>query len=348
MFMGPRTGRRDRRPRRSRLPLILLVALHALLLAAEPLAPYAPDEQHREFSYSPPTRLRLVDGAGRWHLTPFVAAADRPPMPGPQHVGAISNVRWFPRGAPYRVAGLVSGDRHLTGVEAPSHLFLLGTDRYGRDMLSRLLVGARLSLFAGALATAMALGLGVLVGGASGFFGGRLDAGLMWVTDAVLALPWIYLLLAARALLPLGLPPSQAFLVVVLLMGAIGWARPARLVRGVAMAERDRDYVAAARGCGATDLRLLARHVLPQASGVMLTQASIMVPRFVLGEVTLSFLGLGLGEPAPSLGTLAAGLVPPGLVLTHWWLAAPLVAMVLVFALYEWAAVALAWQPGSM
>jgi peptide/nickel transport system permease protein len=318
--------------------LVALVALHLAALLADPLAPYAAAEQHRELSYAPPTRLHLVDAAGRWHVVPFVYAPEAAD-------GAVAGdrtrawpLRLFPRSAPYRLAGVIQFDRRLFGVDQPAHVFLLGTDRYGRDVFSRLVLGARLSLFAGLIATLLALVLGVLVGGVAGFFGGWLDGALNWLTNVCLSLPWIYLLLTARSLLPLDIPPGRAFVATAVLIGVVGWARPAVLVRAVARAERSRDYVLAARSCGASPLRLLARHVLPQAAGVVVTQAALMAPRFVLAEITLSLLGLGVSEPAASWGTLAAAMIPPGQVLTHWWLGAPLAAIAALFALYDRAA----------
>ncbi len=333
------------RPGFRRIPsaLALLVALNVAALFADPLAPYSADEQHRLLPYAPPTRVHLVDATGRWHMMPFVHSLEAHGATSYREVpSAVAPLRWFPHGAPYRLAGILTCDRHLVGVDAPARLFLLGSDRYGRDVLSRLLLGARLSLLAGALATLLALAIGTPVGIVSGFYGGRLDEMLMTGASLFLSLPWVYLLIAARSLLPLDLQPGTAFIVVVLLIGLVAWARPARVIRAVILAARNEDFVAAARSCGAGDLRILVRHLLPQASGIVLTQAALLVPACVLAEMTLSFLGLGLGEPTPSWGALAAGMLPPGLVLTHWWLAAPVAAMVPVFALYERAASAFA------
>lgn len=319
--------------------IVLLLALHGLALLAEPVAPAAADRQHRDYSYAPPTALRFRDAEGRWRW-PFIYPW-RPAAVSGAFIEDRSRpvpVRLFLRGAPYRLAGIVKWDRHLLGVAEPAQIFLLGADRYGRDVLSRLIVGARLSLFAGLIAAALALGLGIVVGATAGFYGGRVDGALSWCLTVCLSLPWIYLLLAARSLLPLDLPPARSFLLTAMLIGAVGWARPATLVRAATIGERGRDYVAAARGCGASDFRLLTRHVLPQAIGVVATQGAMMAPRYVLAEITLSFLGLGVSEPAVSWGTLTAAMMPPGLLSSHWWLATPLAAIVGMFALYDRAA----------
>jgi peptide/nickel transport system permease protein len=321
------------RSRRVPGALVVLASLHVLALFGEAIAPCSPNTQLRSLPYAPPTRMHLVDAAGRWHAVPFVHARERGQVIADQ--SRAFPLRLLVHGASYRLAGLVPCDRHLLGVDAPAHLFLLGTDRYGRDVFSRLVVGARLSLFAGLLATLLAIGLGAAIGGLSGFFGGPLDAILSWVTSVSLSLPLIYLLLGARSLLPLDMDPARAFVTTAGLIGLIAWGRPALLVRAFVRSERERDYVLAARACGASPVRLLWRHLAPQAVGIVVTQAALMAPRSVLAEITLSFLGLGVSEPTASWGTLAAGMLPPGNVLSHWWLAAPLGAIAGLFALYD-------------
>jgi peptide/nickel transport system permease protein len=327
--------------------LVLLVSLHVLALGADPLAPYPPNAQHRDRSYAPPTRLHLVDADGRWHVVPFVYGLEETAGGWRENAARRYPLRLFAQVEAYTIAGVIPATRRVIAVDPPAHLFLLGTDRYGRDLFSRLLVGARLSLFAGLLATLVALALGVAVGAVSGFAGGWPDRLLTWLATACLSLPSMYLLLAARSLLPLDLAPGQAFLVTAALIGALGWGRPAMLVRAVVRTERERDYVVAARSCGASPSRILARHVVPQSSGLVFTQAALIAPRFVLAEITLSLLGLGVGEPTASWGTLAAAMIPPGQVLAHWWLATPLAAIAGLFALYDRAARHLERRPAS-
>jgi peptide/nickel transport system permease protein len=322
--------------RRLALPAGFLLAVHALLACAEFVAPYDPAEQNRQLAMAPPTPLRLRDAEGRMRTWPFVypwrASAGEPgrfeadesrPLP----------LRLFVPGSPWRVFGLGS-TRHLFGVDEPGRILLLGTDAYGRDQLSRLLHGGRLSLGAGLLAATLTLGLGLVVGLVAGFKGGLVDAGLMRLVELFLALPWLYLLLGARAFLPLQVPPGQAFLLVVLLLAAVDWARPARLVRGVALSARGAEPVLAARGFGAGDAYLIRRHVLGEALPVLLTQAALLVPQYVLAEVTLSFLGLGIGEPAPSWGNMLAPLQQYHVLASRWWMWLPALALAPVFLAY--------------
>jgi peptide/nickel transport system permease protein len=296
-----------------RLGLAVLVAVHAVALAAGFLAPYPPGAQNRTMPYEPPTRLHFVDAAGRFHLRPFV----------------------YRDHASHPVRFLVRADGlRLFGVDEPGRVFLLGTDGFGRDQLSRLLHGARISLFAGLLATVLSLGVGWLLGTLAGFYGRWLDAVLMRAAEVFLALPWLYLLFAVRAVLPLHVSAGQAFFLLVLVIGLVDWARPARLVRGIVLSARERNYVLAARGFGASDLYLIRRHIVPQTFAVLLTQAALLVPQYILAEVTLSFLGLGVSEPVPSWGNMLAALQRYHVLASYWWMWAPGLVLVPVFLAY--------------
>jgi len=168
----------------------------------------------------------------------------------------------------------------------------------------------------------------------AGYYGGWRDGLLMRVAELLVALPWLYLLFALRAFLPLSVRPVQAFFLIVLVIGGVGWARPARLVRGVVLSAKERDFVRVARGFGATDGYLLRRHILPETSSVVLTQAAILVPQFVLAEMTLSFLGLGVPEPVPSWGSLLASLQQYSVLVSYWWMYVPALAIMPFFLGY--------------
>jgi peptide/nickel transport system permease protein len=316
------------------LACAVLAAFHLAALAAGFLAPYSPTRQHRMFPYAPPTRLRFVDAGGRLHLRPFVypLADAAQAMSYEEDRSLPCAVRFFVRAEP---AGTdAAGGWRLFGVEEPARVFLLGTDGLGRDQFSRLLHGARISLFAGLGATALSLGLGWLLGVVAGFHGRWLDALVMRCADLFLALPWLYLLFAIRAVLPLHVSPAQAFALVVVVIGLVDWARPARLFRGVVLSARERTYVMAARGFGASGLYLVRRHIAPQTVGLLLTQAALLVPQYILAEVTLSFLGLGVGEPVPSWGNMLAALQQYHVLASYWWMWVPGLVLVPVFIAY--------------
>ena len=312
--------------------LAALVAMHLAALGAGFLAPYDPTEQNRSLPYAPPTRLHFADAEGRFHLRPFVYRLVRSGAGGAYEEDRrqAHPVVLLTRDG----AGAPGGRIHLFGVEDPGRIFLLGTDAFGRDQLSRLLHGAQISLFAGLLATVLSLGVGWLLGTLAGYYGRWLDSALMRSAELFLALPWLYLLFAMRAVLPLHLSPGQAFLLLVLVIGLVDWARPARLVRGVVLSARERNYVLAARGFGASDLYLIRRHIAPQTFGLLLTQAALLAPQYILAEVTLSYLGLGVSEPVPSWGNMLASLQQYHVLASYWWMWIPGLALLAVFLAY--------------
>jgi peptide/nickel transport system permease protein len=324
--------------RRLRLTLwlVALAALHMMIAGAGFLAPYDPAEQDRENPYSPPTRIHLIDEHGRIHSRPFfygTRVRERSFDQAAEDISKVGQLHFFVRGANYRVLGLISTRWHLFGAEG-ARFYLLGSDALGRDQFSRILCGGQVSLLAGLLGAACTLLLGGAIGTLAGFYGGWRDALLMRLAELFLALPWLYLLLALRAFLPLTVRPSEAFFLVVVVLGTVGWARPARLVRSIVLSAKERDFVRAARGFGATDGYLLRHHILPETSSVLLAQAAILVPQFVLAEMTLSFLGLGMPEPVPSWGNLLATLQQYSVLVSYWWMYLPALACVPFFAGY--------------
>lgn len=317
--------------------LMVLVALHMAILFAGFVAPCDPAVQKRDFPYAPPTHLHFVDLNGHWHFRPFVYAI----VPSPEGLYEYretreheSPVHFFVGGDSYKIAGLFSCHVHLFGVDAPAEVFLAGTDSYGRDQLSRILFGGQMSLTAGLLATAISLFLGLVVGCVAGFYGKWIDESVMRLVELFMVLPWLYLLLAVRSFLPLHLSPAQTFFLVIGVIGTIGWARPARLIRGVVLSAKTQKYVLASRGFGASDFYIARRHVLPHTYGVLLTQAALLVPQYIVAEVTLSFFGLGLSEPTPSWGNLLANLQQYNVLAAYWWMFAPALALVLVSSGY--------------
>ena len=314
-----------------------LVAFHAVVLGAGFFAPYHYATQSRALPFAPPTPIHFKDPAGNWNLRPFVYAL----VPDDSGRGYREDpsraypLRFFVRGEEYEILGLFRSEIRLFGVDEPARVFLLGSDGFGRDQLSRLLNGGRISLLSGLMAAALSLGVGVFLGILSGFYGGWIDGVLMRVAELFMALPWLYLLLGARAFLPLSISPTQAFLLLVILIGAIGWARPARLVRGVVLSAKERAYVQAARGFGAGGRYLIWRHLLPETRGVVVTQATLLIPQYILAEVALSFLGLGVAEPIPSWGNMLGELQKYHVLSTYWWMFSPGILLIVMIMAYH-------------
>lgn len=328
--------------------LFVLVLLHGIIGCAGFFAPYDPAGQDRERPYLPPMKIHMVDREGHSHFRPFFYGLHLRDGSFDQFEEDTTAVplKFFVSGAPYRLLGIVPSRLHLFGAEA-SRIYLFGSDAYGRDQLSRILYGGQISLLAGLLGAGLTLFFGVLIGGLAGYYGGWRDGLLMRLAELFVALPWLYLLFALRAFLPPSVSPVQAFFLIVVVVGAVGWARPARLVRGVILSAKERDFVRAARGFGATDGYLLRRHILPETASVVLTQAAILVPQFVLAEMTLSFLGLGVPEPAPSWGNLLASLQQYSVLVSYWWMYLPALAIVPFFLGYLGLASALQHDAGA-
>jgi peptide/nickel transport system permease protein len=316
--------------------LVALVVLHGIVACAGFFAPYDPVEQDRKSPYLPPVRLHLMDAGGHLHLRPFVYTLNLREGPFEQYeedTTQLHPIQFFLSGAPYRLLGFLPCRVHFFGA-ANTRIYLLGTDAFGRDQLSRLLFGGQVSLLAGLLGAGITLFVGLLIGAIAGYCGGWRDSVLMRLAEIFLALPWLYLLFALRAFLPLAVSPLGAFFLIIAVIGTVGWARPARLVRGVVLSAKERDFVRAARGFGASPAYLLRRHILPETYSVLLTQAAILIPQYVLAEMTLSFLGLGVPEPVPSWGNLLSSLQQYSVLVSYWWMYLPALVMVPFFLGY--------------
>jgi peptide/nickel transport system permease protein len=316
--------------------LITLVVLHGIVVCAGFFAPYDPVEQDRKSPYLPPMRVHLLDSKGHLHARPFVYSLKLREGSFDQYEEVTADphpLKFFLRGSHYRLLGFLPCRTHFFGAEN-ARIYLFGTDAYGRDQLSRLIFGGQVSLLAGLLGAGITLLIGLFIGAVAGYYGGWTDSLLMRLAELFLALPWLYLLFAIRAFLPLAVSPLKAFFLIIAVIGMVGWARPARLVRGVVLSSKERDFVRAARGFGATDAYLLRRHILPETSSVLLTQAAILIPQYVLAEMTLSFLGLGVPEPVPSWGNLLSSLQQYSVLVSYWWMYLPALAMAPFFLGY--------------
>ena len=318
---------------RKRNLIVALMALHGAILLAGFIAPYDPAKQNRGLAYVPPVRMHFIGSSGV-HWRPFVYASSASLDGYREDLRQIFPLHFFCRGDSYKLLGLFSADIHLFGVEAPGRIFILGTDAYGRDEFSRLLYGGQMSLAAGLLGTLITLALAAFIGTISGYFGKWTDESLMGLAELFLCLPWFYFLVALRAFLPLHLNSASTFLLVICVIGSIGWARPARLVRGIVLSARNRDYVAAARGFGASDFYLIQRHIAHEAFGVLLTQAALLIPQYVTAEAVLSFFGLGIAEPLPSWGNMLSASQQYNVIVSYHWLLAPAGALVITSVIY--------------
>jgi len=305
--------------RRAGIALVGLVAL--LAVAAPVLTPHRPDARFGDRAYAPPMAVHVIDAQGRWRA-PFVypvVLADRLERRYEEDRARPLTLSWFSGGVIVRVAD-----------EGPGPWLPLGADGSGRDVLARLLYGARLSLAGALLATRGALASGTLGGGLAGAGGRVADEVLMRLSDFVLVLPAMYVVLALRAALPLVLPPAQVFALVAGILALVGWPIVARGVRAIVAAEPERDYAQPARALGAGRARLLVRHLLPAARGFVATPATLLFAAFILAEATLSFVGLGFPEPSVTWGVMLQEAANVAAIADAPWTLAPAAAIFLV------------------
>ena len=206
--------------------------------------------------------------------------------------------------ATHTAVRLIPSNVHLFGVDPPGRILLFGTDSFGRDVFSRLLYGAQISLTVGVVGIMISFTLGLLLGGIAGYFGGFVDTAIMRLTELLLSIPSLYLIIALRAVFPMDLPSRQVYLGIVAILAFIGWAGLARVIRGLVLSMRKSDYVTAAEALGFGRLRVIARHVLPNTMSYVIVAATLSIPGYILGEVVLSFLGVGVQEPSASWGNM--------------------------------------------
>ena len=320
-----------RKRKQLQVAVYTLIAVHVAIVLAGFIAPYDYATQYREYPFVAPTRVHFFDTQGHFHFRPFIYWLQYRSSEDSHPSEQIYPIKFLAPGPEYRIAGFLHARTHFFGVDEPAKIFVLGTDDYGRDQLSRLLRGGQITLLAGFLAAALSIAFGITFGMLAGYYGRLADETLMRLAEVFMVLPWLYLLLAVKGSLPLNIGPSKSFLLVSLVIGSVGWARPARLIRGVVLSAKERNYVIAARGFGASDFYILRRHILPQAIAVVLIQATLLLTTYSLSEMTLSFLGLGVSEPVPSWGNMLVSLQEYHVLTSYWWMFAPAVPAILVF-----------------
>jgi peptide/nickel transport system permease protein len=310
-----------------------ILALYLVAALAEFLAPYARDTRNVEMAYAPPQLLRFVSEEGI-HLRPFVYALEGVRHPETRRKTFVENrdvrypVRLLVRGDTYRFWGLFETNIHLFGVEAPGTLHVLGTDRMGRDLLSRIFYGARISLTIGLIGVAASFVLGLTIGCLSGFYGGRVDDVIQRVIEVILSFPTIPLWMALAAALPPTWSPLRIYLGITIVLSLIGWTGLARQVRGKILALREEDFATAALLAGSSRVRVMYRHLLPSFMSHIIVSLTLALPSMILGETALSFLGLGLRPPVTSWGVLMIEAQNVQALATHPWLLTPVLFVI--------------------
>jgi peptide/nickel transport system permease protein len=311
----------------------VLLTMYLSILICEFLAPYDLDTRNTDFIFAPPQQVRIFHNG---HLVaPFVygydyrldmANLERIYSPNPEK---RETIRFFCHGDKYLFWGLVPGDLHLACPARGGQLFLLGTDRLGRDMLSRMIYGARISLTVGLLGVAVSFTLAIVIGGIAGYYGGWTDILIQRAIEVIQSFPHLPLWMALSAILPVSWSPILVYIGITLILGMIEWTHLARAVRSKLLALREEDFCTAAVLMGAGPTRVIGRHLLPSFMSHLIASATLMVPGMILGETALSFLGLGLRPPMTSWGVLLNEAQNINVVALYPWLMLPVVNVVI-------------------
>lgn len=291
---------------------VIVILLYIVAIFCEFIAPYDPNKYYADYPLNPPQAIRFVDSQGKFSLQPFVYARIRERNPETlafiytDDVNIKLPIVFFSKtGQFYKFWGLWTTDVHLFGIQDPeAPFFLAGTDRLGRDVLSRLIYGARISMSIGLVGVALSLVLGILLGGISGYFGGWIDMLIQRIIEFLSAMPAIPLWMALAAAVPLDWDPISVYFIITVLLSLIGWTGLARVVRGRFLSLREEDFVKAARLAGSSELRIIFRHMLPSFLSHIIASVTLAIPTMILSETSLSFLGVGLKPPVVSWGVL--------------------------------------------
>jgi len=318
--------------------LVMLIVLYILAIFAEFFSPYTVDTRFDGFQQAPPSKLHWFKPGGGFG--PYIFHVTRELDPETfrfiftEDTSQLYPVKFFIHGERYKFWGLFYTDWHLFGVESEQPLLLFGADKIGRDVLSRTIYGARISLSIGLVGVFLSFTLGVILGGISGYMGGLVDDIIQRVIDFLLAIPGLPLWMTLAAALPRDMPTLQLYFWITVMLSILGWTGLARVVRGKLLQLREEDYALAARGAGVSDMRIITKHLLPGFTSHLIVSITFSVPGMILSETALSFIGVGIQPPAVSWGTLLQDAQNLTAVAQQTWLLIPaiwVIAAVLLF-----------------
>lgn len=318
---------------------IFLAALYFGILICEFLAPYNLHTRNMDYIYSPPQRVHLFHNGQL--VGPFVYGRqmkldmDTLKRNYVEKQDDVQRIRFFCKGDSYRFWGLIEGNRHFVCPAENGQLFLAGTDRLGRDVLSRIIYGARISLTIGLVGISFSFLLGIVIGGLAGYHGGIFDLIVQRIIEVLQSIPSIPLWLALAAIMPITWSPILIYFGITVILGLIHWTGLARAVRSKLLALREEDYVLAAQLMGANSSRIIGRHLIPGFMSHLIATATISIPGMILGETALSFLGLGLRAPTTSWGILLTEARSVSVIAFYPWLLLPMLPVILVIMAFN-------------
>ncbi|MBQ3641038.1 ABC transporter permease [bacterium] len=312
----------------ARTAFIVLIILYMAVFLASFISPYSKDYSNRNKAYCPPSKIYIINEKG--HLSfPYTYNYTRYFDKENFETKYIEDrahkykVNYFAKGEKYKIFGILPFDRHFYNVEKGGELYLLGTDINGRDNFSRLLYGGRISLTIGFLALLISFPLGMIYGGISGYLGGKTDFIMMRIAEAIMSVPSFYLLIILASILPANMTSVQRFALIVVILALIGWAGFSRVVRGMVLSIKKREFVIASEAMGASNIRTIIYHILPQTLSYVIVAITLSVPSYILSESGLSFLGLGIQQPDASWGNMLKEAQEFANIISRPWLLTP-------------------------
>ena len=309
---------------------VILIILYTVIIFADFFAPYGMLTSHKEYLYAPPqiTKIRFFDNEGNFHLRPFIyrQVAERDPRTlrfvYKDDLTQKDFIHFFVRGEEYTMLGFIKSDVHFFGA-GEGKLFLLGTDIIGRDLLSRIIFGGRVSLSIGLIGVAILVVVGTIVGTISGYFGGWVDNVIQRIIEIIRTIPQVALWMALASIIPKEWPSTYVYLGIVIIFGLISWTGLARELRGKVLAIRRSDFIYAAEISGASTSRIIGKHIIPNVLSHIIVIATLSIPIMIIGEAALSFLGLGIKPPMTSWGLLLTQLREVQTLKHYPWLICP-------------------------